>query len=111
MLEQGYVERQLKPIHWCISDRTALAEAELEYQEASTSSIFVNLAAVSGVPESWGEAGPWNLMIWTTTPWTLPANVAVAVHPDLEYARNPLHRSRVRQGNPHDRRGRAGIPR
>ncbi len=86
LLEQGYVERQLKPIHWCISDRTALAEAELEYQEASTPSIFVNLAIESGVPESWGDAGPWNLMIWTTTPWTLPANVAVAVHPDLEYA-------------------------
>ncbi len=86
LLEQGYVERQLKPIHWCISDRTALAEAELEYQEASTPSIFVNLTVIAGVPESWRDAGPWNLMIWTTTPWTLPANVAVAVHPDLEYA-------------------------
>ena len=86
LLEQGYVERQLKPIHWCISDRTALAEAELEYQEASTPSIFVNFPVLSGVPQSWGDAGPWNLMIWTTTPWTLPANVAVAVHPDLEYA-------------------------
>ncbi len=85
LLEQGYVERQLKPIHWCISDRTALAEAELEYQEASTPSIFVNFAVVSGVPESWGSAEPWSLMIWTTTPWTLPANVAVAVHPDLVY--------------------------
>src|ERR1017187_8739379 len=86
LIEGGYVGRQLKPIHWCITDRTALAEAELEYQEASTPSIFVNFAVVSGVPPAWGDAGPWNLMIWTTTPWTLPANVAVAVHPDLEYA-------------------------
>ncbi len=85
LLEQGYVERQLKPIHWCISDRTALAEAELEYQEASTPSIFVNFPIVPSASASWGIAAP-NLMIWTTTPWTLPANVAVAVHPDLEYA-------------------------
>jgi isoleucyl-tRNA synthetase len=85
LIEGGYVCRQLKPIHWCITDRTALAEAELEYQEASTPSIFVNFALDSGVPSAWGS-GPWSLMIWTTTPWTLPANVAVAVHPDLEYA-------------------------
>ena len=45
----------------------------------------MNFAVVSGVPESWGSAEPWSLMIWTTTPWTLPANVAVAVHPDLVY--------------------------
>src|SRR5262249_48596955 len=86
LIDGGYVCRQLKPIHWCISDRTALAEAELEYQDSSTPSIFVNFAVVSGAPSSWGTPGPWSLMIWTTTPWTLPANVAVAVHPDLEYA-------------------------
>ncbi len=85
LLEQGYVKRQLKPIHWCISDRTALAEAELEYQEASTPSIFVNFPIVPSASASWGISPP-SLMIWTTTPWTLPANVAVAVHPDLEYA-------------------------
>ena len=85
LLEHGYIERQLKPIHWCISDRTALAEAELEYQDASTPSIFVNFAIVPSASASWGIAAP-SLMIWTTTPWTLPANVAVAVHPDLEYA-------------------------
>jgi len=86
LLDGGYVGRQLKPIHWCITDRTALAEAELEYQEASTPSIFVNFDLVSSVPAAWGDGGPWSVMIWTTTPWTLPANVAVAVHPDLEYA-------------------------
>ena len=55
LIEGGYVGRQLKPIHWCITDRTALAEAELEYQEESTPSIFVNFALVSGVPAGWGE--------------------------------------------------------
>jgi isoleucyl-tRNA synthetase len=85
LLEQGYVFRQLKPIHWCMTDRTALAEAELEYKDETTPSIYVNFPVVSGLPDAWGE-GPWHVMIWTTTPWTLPANVAIAAHPDLEYA-------------------------
>jgi isoleucyl-tRNA synthetase len=91
LVERGYVNRQLKPIHWCLTDRTALAEAELEYQEETTPSIYVNFPMVAGVPESWrssadGDAAPWHAMIWTTTPWTLPANVAIAVHPDVTYA-------------------------
>ncbi|MFO0950956.1 MAG: isoleucine--tRNA ligase [Isosphaeraceae bacterium] len=85
LLDQGLVFRQLKPIHWCLSDRTALAEAELEYKDETTPSIYVNFPMVSGVPESFG-AGPWHAMIWTTTPWTLPANVAIAAHPDLDYS-------------------------
>lgn len=85
LLDQGLVFRQLKPIHWCITDRTALAEAELEYKEESTPSIYVNFPMVAGVPVELGP-GPWHAMIWTTTPWTLPANVAIAAHPDLEYA-------------------------
>ncbi len=91
LLEQGYVFRQLKPIHWCMNDRTALAEAELEYREESTPSIYVNFPMVSRVPRAWMEADEssdhdWHAMIWTTTPWTLPANVAIAVHPSLTYA-------------------------
>ncbi len=86
LVEGGFVGRQLKPIHWCMTDRTALAEAELEYHEDTTPSIYVNFPVVSGVPRTWGEGGPWHVMIWTTTPWTLPANVAIAVHPELEYA-------------------------
>ena len=86
LVEAGFVGRQLKPIHWCMTDRTALAEAELEYREDTTPSIYVNFPIVSGVPHAWGEGGPWHVMIWTTTPWTLPANVAIAVHPELEYA-------------------------
>lgn len=84
LLAGGYVFRQLKPIHWCMNDRTALAEAELEYQDETTPSIYVNFPVVSGVPETWGP-GPWHAMVWTTTPWTLPANVAIAAHPDLTY--------------------------
>jgi isoleucyl-tRNA synthetase len=85
LVDGGFVFRQLKPIHWCMNDRTALAEAELEYREESSPSIYVNFAMVAGVPDAWG-AGPWHAMIWTTTPWTLPANVAIAVHPDVTYA-------------------------
>ncbi|RUL88901.1 isoleucine--tRNA ligase [Tautonia sociabilis] len=85
LVERGYVFRQLKPIHWDIHDRTALAEAELEYAEHTSPSIYVNFPITSGVPSRWGD-GPWHAMIWTTTPWTLPANVAIAAHPNLEYA-------------------------
>jgi isoleucyl-tRNA synthetase len=85
LLEGGYVFRQLKPIHWCINDRTALAEAELEHKNESSPSIFVNFPIISGAPAAWGH-GPWHAMIWTTTPWTLPANVAIAAHPELQYA-------------------------
>ena len=86
LIDAGFVNRQLKPIHWCINDRTALAEAELEYREDTTPSIYVNFPLVGSISQSWGDDGPWHAMIWTTTPWTLPANVAIAVHPDLEYA-------------------------
>ncbi len=84
LLDEGSIFRQLKPIHWCLQDRTALAEAELEYSDESSPSIYVNFPMVAGVPEGWGP-GPWHAMIWTTTPWTLPANVAIAAHPDLAY--------------------------
>jgi isoleucyl-tRNA synthetase len=86
LVDGGFVGRQKKPIHWCMTDRTALAEAELEYKEETTPSIYVNFPLVSDVPHGWSSAGIWHAMIWTTTPWTLPANVAIAVHPELEYA-------------------------
>ena len=85
LVERGAVFRQLKPIHWDIHDRTALAEAELEYAEHTSPSVYVNFPITSDVPADWGP-GPWHALIWTTTPWTLPANVAIAAHPDLEYA-------------------------
>ena len=85
LVEGGYVFRQLKPIHWDIHDRTALAEAELEYAEVTSPTVFVNFPMTSGVPEAFGP-GPWHAMIWTTTPWTLPANVAIAANANLDYA-------------------------
>ncbi len=85
LVDRELLFRKLKPIHWCLNDRTALAEAELEYRDATSPSIYVNFAMVAGVPASWGE-GAWHAMIWTTTPWTLPANVAIAAHPRLSYS-------------------------
>ena len=84
----GAVYRSKKPVHWCATCRTALAEAEVEYEDDRTPSVYVKFPLVSpppGVPEL-GTGGPVFLAIWTTTPWTLPANLAIAVHPDLEYA-------------------------
>ena len=86
LLDGGYVFRQLKPIHWCIHDRTALAEAELEYRGRDLAEHLRQLPDGLGRARRPGGAGPWHAMIWTTTPWTLPANVAIAAHPDLDYA-------------------------
>jgi len=86
LVERGVVYRQLKPVHWSIENRTALADAELEYAEREDHSIFVALEVASGrnaIPTQDGAFVA--LGIWTTTPWTLPANLAVAVHPGYEY--------------------------
>jgi len=95
MVDKGLVYKQLKPIHWSIGCETALAEAELEYKDISSPSIFVNFPVAEDSIErltelglvKQGEAGSASvcLMIWTTTPWTLAANLAVAVHPRLDY--------------------------
>ncbi len=76
--QKGHVTKRNRPIHWCIHDRTALAEAELEYKNLPSPSITLAFEMVSR-PKT-------DLLVWTTTPWTLPGDVAVAVHPDLEYA-------------------------
>jgi isoleucyl-tRNA synthetase len=81
---RGLVYKGLKPVHWCMYCKTALAQAEVEYEDQRTTSVYVTFPLVSslpGVPEPPRPA----LVIWTTTPWTLPANLAVAVHPDEEY--------------------------
>ena len=86
-LEKGFVYRGLKPVYWCIHDRTALAEAEVEYDNHTSPSIYVRYRLTSD-PEliSPALAGhPVSTIIWTTTPWTLPASMAVAFHPDFEY--------------------------
>jgi len=84
LVEQGIVYKQLKPVHWSIANRTALADAELEYYDRQDASIYVLLRLASGA-EAFGGDGEVNLVIWTTTPWTLPANLAVAVHPACQY--------------------------
>ena len=80
----GAVYRSKKPVHWCATCHTALAEAEVEYEEHKTPSIFVKFPLVKPAAGMAADK-PISLVIWTTTPWTLPANLAIAVHPDLEY--------------------------
>ena len=84
---QGSVYRGLKPVHWCISCLTALAEAEVEYQDDTSPSIYVSFPVTSDpaalVPALAGK--PVEAVVWTTTPWTLPANLAIVVHPAETY--------------------------
>src|SRR3989442_2597566 len=79
---RGIVYKGLKPVHWCMHCKTALAQAEVEYEEQQTPSVLVKFPLVSPLP---GISGKTALVIWTTTPWTLPANLAIAVHRDEEY--------------------------
>jgi len=91
-VERGLVYKGKKPVHWCIHCRTALAEAEVEYEPHASPSIDVEFPLA---PESAAElaarvpalAGrPVSVLIWTTTPWTIPSNLAIAFHPDFDYA-------------------------
>ena len=85
-LESGAVVRSRKPVYWCTSCRTALAEAEVEYDDHESPSIYVKFPLADDVSDLVGSDSPAFVVIWTTTPWTLPANLAVALHPDFEYA-------------------------
>lgn len=90
MVNKGLIFRRFKPVHWSPSSRTALAEAELEYNEDHKSlSAYIRFTFAT-VPEALKKKLPENCtisaIIWTTTPWTLPANRAIAVHSDLEYS-------------------------
>ena len=83
----GSLIRSKKPIYWCISCKTALAEAEVEYADHKTPSIFVKFPMISDLSKLAPELEGKNIsiVIWTTTPWTLPANQAIALHPAFEY--------------------------
>jgi isoleucyl-tRNA synthetase len=90
-VERGLVYKGKKPVHWCIHCRTALAEAEVEYADHSSPSIYVEFPLNS---ESAGELGSRipelagrdvSVLIWTTTPWTIPSNLAIAFHPEFDY--------------------------
>jgi isoleucyl-tRNA synthetase len=86
-LEKGFVYRGLKPVYWCIHDRTALAEAEVEYEMHTSPSVYVRYRLTSSPEAIAPQLAGRNVytIIWTTTPWTLPASMAVAFHPDFEY--------------------------
>lgn len=76
IFKKGFIEERLKPVPWCWECETALADAELEYENKSDTVVFVSFTA---------DNSDENYLVWTTTPWTLPANVGLALHPDLEY--------------------------
>jgi len=85
-IEKGYVYRGRKPVYWCIYDNTALAEAEVEYEDHTSPSIWVTFKAVGGgKSDAAKNATDVSAVIWTTTPWTIPHNRALAFHPDYEY--------------------------
>ncbi len=85
MAEKGYIYKGLKPVYWCPHCETALAEAEIEYQERKSPSIYVKFPVVDAQGKWEDDLTPSYVLIWTTTPWTIPANVAIAVHPDYIY--------------------------
>src|SRR6266700_1384558 len=91
-VEKGLVYKGKKPVHWCIHCRTALAEAEVEYEPHTSPSIYVEFPLA---PESAGDVAARvpalagrnvSVLIWTTTPWTIPSNLAIAFHPVFDYA-------------------------
>ena len=86
-VEKGSVYKRKKPVYWCASCVTALAEAEVEYQDHTSPSIFVRFPFIDDPSERIRELKgiPSSVAIWTTTPWTIPANLAVALHPEFTY--------------------------
>ena len=85
-MEKGYIYRGRKPVYWCIHDNTALAEAEVEYEDHTSPSIWVTFKVVGGGQGDAAKIGSdVSAVIWTTTPWTIPHNRALAFHPDFRY--------------------------
>ncbi len=87
-LERGYVYKGLRPVYWCVHDQTALAEAEVEYKEHTSPSVYVKFPLKSDaslIDENLRGKNVF-VVIWTTTPWTLPANLGISVHPDFDYS-------------------------
>jgi isoleucyl-tRNA synthetase len=87
-VDKGLVYKGLKPVHWCFSCKTALAEAEVEYEDDVSPSVYVAFRVESDLSDlNPNLAGKdWSVVIWTTTPWTLPANLAIAFHPEFQYS-------------------------
>ena len=91
MYKKGYIEKGLKPVYWCASCETALAEAEVEYADVSSKSIYVRFQFDKDASDKInseilkGNTKPIYAIIWTTTPWTIPSNMAISMHPKFEY--------------------------
>ena len=94
IIEKGHLVKGTKPVYWSVGGHSALAEAEVEYEDKRSLAVDVRFAVLDEaaffarchhVEDHTGE-GPLSVVIWTTTPWTLPANQAVSIHPELEYA-------------------------
>lgn len=86
MFKKGYIYKGLKPVYWCPKDETALAEAEIEYQQDPCTSIYVKFRVSDDLGKLTGvDLANTYFVIWTTTPWTLPGNLAIALHPEVDY--------------------------
>src|SRR3984957_4539989 len=104
IIRNGHLYRGAKPVHWCLDCRSALAEAEVEYEDKTSTAIDVAFRVVdsddfahrTGIPSSRLPA-PVSVVIWTTTPWTLPANEAVSVNPDFTYVAVAVNRNDQRE--------------
>ena len=86
MAKKGYIYKGLKPVHWCPQCETALAEAEIEYHEHRSPSIYVRFPVTEAQGKIADPENTW-FVIWTTTPWTIPANLAICLHPEYTYVR------------------------
>ena len=87
MAEKGYIYKGMKPVYWCPADQTALAEAEIEYADDPCTTIFVKFAVKNdnGKLAQYGDLSKMYFVIWTTTPWTIPGNMAISVNPAFDY--------------------------
>jgi isoleucyl-tRNA synthetase len=89
IVANGHLHKGFKPVHWCMDCGSALAEAEVEYEDKTSPAIDVAFTAVDGAAIAAACGSDWSgdvaIPIWTTTPWTLPANMAVCLHPELDY--------------------------
>ncbi|MDR2606320.1 MAG: isoleucine--tRNA ligase [Oscillospiraceae bacterium] len=88
MFKNGYIYKGLKPVYWCAHDETSLAEAEIEYKDVDVDSIYVKFRVLDdkGKLSQYGDVSKMYFVIWTTTSWTLPGNLAISVNPEFEYA-------------------------
>ena len=94
LIRTGLVYKGLRPVNWCLVHQTALAEAEVEYEDHTSPSVYVAFAVTANAPANF--PADVDVVIWTTTPWTLPANLAICLHPDLQYIVYPVgHRLRL----------------